>query len=268
MKIARLLPNISRFVNMPVQKELGKKIMDEINNEFEFLPIQKELNKNNFSLYVFGGFIRDVYYNGKWNDLDIRVVTELPLKKEIAKFRTAIKNFGKITEEIPLNQKRNCYLIRLFPYRARKDKKIDFVLGNTYDLLNDFSIHAIYFNIEKHYFIDKYEGLKDLKNKIIRTYTFPKKLFELNEGLLHFRTIKTACLTNFKIDKDTYSSLISTTHLVINLFHRLKNSNGSVRIFLLHDIFDGYNYNPKLYSELLLKSGIFKEMITYLRDEI
>lgn len=260
LSISGLISNIS-------QRELGKDIILEIYNEFEFLPMQKILSKNNFTLYVFGGFIRDVYHKRLWHDVDIRVVTELPIRDAAKKFKSVIKNFGTITGEMFLNEKGDAILFRVAPYYTRNHKKIDFILANTYNLLIDFTIHAIYFNLETHQFIDKYNGLKDLKNKIIRTSKQAEQHFKAYDGLLHFRVIKIACLTNFKIEKETYSNFISTANLVSNLFRRLKNSRGFERKVLLHDIFGGFYYNPKLYMELVIKSGVFKEMIAYIQDE-
>jgi len=84
-------------------------------------------------------------------------------------------------------------------------EKVDFVCDLKTDAKRrDFTINCIYFSILNGNVLDIYNGIGDLKNKVIRCIESPQYVFQ-NDGLRILRLVRFACqLKNFKIDKQSF----------------------------------------------------------------
>lgn len=162
-------------------------------------------------LYVVGGYVRNSLMGISAGDVD------LASKISPEKLENILK--GSKFEVKERNKKLGTMLIRcdneLWEYSTfRKDnydfggkhvpKTVDFVEDIREDARRrDFTINAIYYDINKDEIIDIYSGIYDLQKRIIRTVETPSYVFE-NDGLRILRMIRFACELGFKIDRQTF----------------------------------------------------------------
>jgi len=195
-----------------------KNIKESINNEI-FKIISQCCEENNLECYVIGGYVRDLLIGKKYaKDIDILVVgngikiaenvaKKLKLKSKV----TIFKNFGtamfkyKNFEIEFVGTRKESY---------NKNSRNPLVSpGSLKDDLNrrDYTINTIGISLNKNSWgkvIDEFNGIDDLKNKIIRTPLEPKKTFS-DDPLRMLRGARFASQLNFKIDKKSFDGLIS-----------------------------------------------------------
>ena len=193
-------------------------IKESINNEI-FKIISERCEENNLECYVIGGYVRDHLIGKKSSkDIDILVVgngikiaenvaKKLKLKSKV----TIFKNFGtamfkyKNFEIEFVGTRKESY---------NKNSRNPLVSpGSLKDDLNrrDYTINTIGISLNKNSWgkvIDEFNGIDDLKNKIIRTPLEPKKTFS-DDPLRMLRGARFASQLNFKIDKKSFDGLIS-----------------------------------------------------------
>lgn len=109
----------------------------------------------------------------------------------------------------------------------------------------DFTINAMAFDIKNNNnLIDKFGGVNDLKEGIIRCVTKPSIVFE-EDALRMLRAIRFACQLNFKISDETWKGIcenvdqmkiqnISGERIFEELNKIMKTSNSSLGIELIH----------------------------------
>lgn len=114
--------------------------------------------------------------------------------------------------------------IEITPYRTeseysnnRHPDKIKFSKDINDDLKRrDFTINALAYNPLTSELIDKFDGLNDLKNKIIRTVDNPDERFN-EDGLRIMRAIRFSAQLDFNIEKKTLISLKNNNELLKNI---------------------------------------------------
>lgn len=195
-----------------------KNIKESINNEI-FKIISQCCEENTLECYVIGGYVRDHLIGKKSaKDIDILVVgngikiaenvaKKLKLKSKV----TIFKNFGtamfkyKNFEIEFVGTRKESY---------NKNSRNPLVSpGSLKDDLNrrDYTINTIGISLNKNSWgkvIDEFNGIDDLKNKIIRTPLEPKKTFS-DDPLRMLRGARFASQLNFKIDIKSFNGLIS-----------------------------------------------------------
>jgi tRNA nucleotidyltransferase/poly(A) polymerase len=151
----------------------------EIPNDIK--NINQVFKENGFKLFIVGGAVRDALLNENPKDFDL-VTDAIPDKVEemmhASGFATIAtgKAFGVInvftdTDEFEIATFRNDS-----PGRKPKVELGGDILSDSQR--RDFTINALYYDIETNQIIDLVGGVEDLKNKIIRTVGDPKKRFE------------------------------------------------------------------------------------------
>ena len=181
-----------------------------------FSEISKTADQMHLETYVIGGFVRDIYLKRKSKDIDIvtvgsgielagKVAVNLKNKPQVNVF----KNFGTA----------------MFKY---KDLEIEFVgarkesyqsesrnpvveNGTLEDDQNrrDFTINAMALGLNKSNFgelVDPFNGIEDLKNKIIRTPLDPDITFS-DDPLRMMRAIRFSTQLGFEIQTETLQSI-------------------------------------------------------------
>jgi tRNA nucleotidyltransferase/poly(A) polymerase len=168
--------------------------------------------------YLVGGAIRDIILKqSNITDIDF-VFCKIPQEQLIKSLKPfgdvnlVGKNFGVIKLRSKKLKKYNEIDIALprteksiYKTGARKDFNIT---SNPYieikeDLKRrDFTINSIAYDLKSNNIIDPFNGIKDIKQRLIKTVLTPKKRFREDYSRL-LRAIRFACQFNFKIEKNT-----------------------------------------------------------------
>ncbi len=192
-----------------------KNLSEHINNHF-FKLITKASRALNYESYVIGGYVRDILLNRPSNDIDIVTVgSGIELAKKTASLisdKKEVKYYGRF----------GTAMIRL------KDKEIEFVgarkesydpssrkptveNGTIEDDQNrrDFTINALAISLNEDNFgelVDPFNGVQDLKDKIIRTPLDPDITYS-DDPLRMMRAIRFATQLHFNIETESFNAI-------------------------------------------------------------
>ena len=187
-----------------------------INNDL-FRSIGRCSDELQIKCFVIGGFVRDKILNLKSpKDIDILAIGDgIKLAKKVSDFLnlknqpTIYKNFGTAAfcykgYEIEFVGSRS----ESYNYKSRNPTVKP---GSLDDDLNrrDFTINSIGICLNHENWgeiIDKFNGLKDIKNKLIKTTIDPLKTFS-DDPLRMLRAIRFSCQLNFKIDQKSIEGI-------------------------------------------------------------
>ncbi len=198
-----------------------------------------------------GGCVRDNILNLIPNDYDI--TTNAKPKEIINIFKnykiidTGIKHG---TVSIILNN--NIYEITTYRIEGeyennRRPKTVEFTSSIEEDLRRrDFTINAMAYN-KQFGIIDKFNGLEDLQNRIIKTVGNPDERFK-EDGLRMIRAIRFSSKLGFNIDENTLNGIYKNSYIIKNI--STERINDEFTKILLSD-------NPQNII-LLYKTNIFK----------
>jgi poly(A) polymerase len=193
-----------------MRKCLGDKI---------FKILSEKLDEEKAEAYVIGGYVRDCLLKREHSEKDIDIVVignGIEIARKVARgispdikvtifrnFGTAMFRYGDYEIEFVGARKES------YNRDSRKPKVEDGTLED--DLKRrDFTINAMAISINCNTFgefLDPFDGLNDLKNKLIRTPLDPDKTFS-DDPLRMMRAIRFATQLNFKIKDETFNSII------------------------------------------------------------
>ena len=215
---------------------------------------------NGYEAYMVGGCIRDSLLSKKPKDYDIATsappsITESLFEKTIP---TGIKH-GTITVLI------NNEPFEVTTYRTegtykdnRHPEEVSFVKDIKDDLSRrDFTINAFAYN-DKKGLKDYFNGIEDLKNKIIRTVGDSNTRFN-EDALRMLRAIRFSSQLGFSIEEKTLNAIIRNKSLIKNI--SLERIRDELSKILLSD-------NPKKGFLLLKECGILDIIIPELTPSI
>ena len=167
--------------------------------------------------YVIGGFVRDLVLKRPSKDIDVvcvgngielaeRVSHKLPHKPKVSVFKhfgTAMLRSGEWEVEF-VGARKESYL--------EHSRKPEVEIGTLEDDLKrrDFTINALGISLNEGSYgqlIDRFEGIKDMKRKIIRTPLAPGITFS-DDPLRMMRAIRFASQLNFDIAPETFDAII------------------------------------------------------------
>lgn len=197
---------------------IHSKIKKNINNNL-FKVISKCVNEDGIECYLIGGYVRDLVIGlKKPKDIDIMVVGD---GIEIAKKVCKILN-PKVKIKIYKNFRTASFKYKNFDIEfvgARKESYKNssrnpiVETGTLNDDLNrrDFTINTIAIGLNSSNWgeiLDKFNGLNDIENKLIRTPLDPVKTFS-DDPLRMLRAIRFSCQLEFNLHADLLNSISS-----------------------------------------------------------
>ncbi len=215
--------------------------------------------------YLVGGFVRDLLLKRPCKDIDVVVVgsgiefAELFLKESGGNGSLAVfKNFG--TAQVKIDYIEVEFVgARKESYRSESRKPL-VEEGTLEDDQNrrDFTINALAISLNEENFgelQDPFNGLDDLKHKIIRTPLAPGITFS-DDPLRMMRACRFASQLNFDIWPDTFEAIKANKHR-IDIISKERISDEINKIILSK--VPSYGFKMLYYSELL--EIIFPELV-------
>lgn len=183
-----------------------------------FKIISKITTQENIAAYVVGGYVRDLFLNRSTEEQDIDIVVVgngIEIARKVAKAInpgikvSVFKNFGTAMFKY---QQSEIEFVGARKESYRKNSRKPIVEDGTLEddqKRRDFTINAMAFSLnEDSYgsFIDPFNGMADLENKIIRTPLEPDRTFS-DDPLRMIRAIRFATQLDFTIDEQTLDSI-------------------------------------------------------------
>lgn len=232
-----------------MKKHLDNPVFDVVSE------IAKELDVNAF---VIGGYVRDIFLKRTSKDVDIVVkgsgielATHVALKLRLKEKPSVFKNFGTA-----MFRYKGCEYefvgARKESYRSHSRKPV--VEEGTLEddqLRRDFTINAMAISLNhKNYgeLIDPFNGLYDIKHKIIKTPLDPELTFS-DDPLRMIRAIRFAAQLNFKIDNSSFEAIMHNKER-IKIVSQERISEELNKIILAP--------KPSVGFDLLFESGLLK----------
>jgi len=217
-----------------MKKGSSAKISETISSDNKFLipkdvsHVTQTLKKAGFEAYIVGGCVRDLFIGKKPRDWDI--TTNATPEEIISAFpKTFYENeygtVGIVNEEIDKNKgDETLKVIEITPYRIesaysdkRRPDKVSFSKKIEDDLKRrDFTINAMAYDVETAKNIDFFDGLTDLKNKLVRAVGNPKERFE-EDALRILRAVRIHAELGFSIEDKTKQAMKETAPLLSHI---------------------------------------------------
>lgn len=171
--------------------------------------ISRVAESDNVKVYAVGGFVRDIILNRERNDLDILVIgSGTDFAKSVADELgitnvSYFKNFGTAHFDY---QEMNIEFVGARKESYDRNTRKPIVEDGTFEediSRRDFTINTIAISLNKNEIgkpTDKYDGLSDIKNKLIRTPLDAFKTFD-DDPLRIMRAFRFASQLNFNVDE-------------------------------------------------------------------
>ena len=181
------------------------------------LTCLKQLNSNGYECYVVGGAIRDSLLGRHISDYDLATnATPLDIKNVFTKeaiYDNGIKH-GTITVIIKSNPiEITTYRIDGEYFDGRHPESVYYTQSIYEDCKRrDFTINAICYH-PKSGFLDFFDGMDDLNNKVIRCIDDPDKRFN-EDALRIMRALRFSAQLEFSIEQNTKESIFKNKDLL------------------------------------------------------
>ena len=275
----RIPPGAHKIVNL-IEKNLISKIPKEVSH------VTNTLKGAGFEAYLVGGCVRDLLMNREPKDWD--VTTNAKPEQIISLFeKTVYENtFGTVgvviretskedvshgtleprtipTEQAGSNLESN-FIVEVTPYRIeakysdfRHPDEVKFSDKLEDDLKRrDFAINAMAFS--DGVLTDMFNGLKDIKNKILNTVGEPSDRFN-EDALRMLRAVRLAVQLDFSISSKTSESILKNSSLIKNISQeRIRDEFAKIIM----------SKNPASGIMILQKFGLLKNIIPELEEGI
>ena len=229
----------------------------------EVLFIWKKLLTNGYQAYLVGGCVRDILLHRKPKDWDLTTNAKpeeiLKIFGESAFYENRFGTVGIKTNSDDETLK----VIEVTTFRIESDyfdfrhpQEVVFASKLEDDLKRrDFTINALALDFNGK-IIDLFEGLKDLKNRLIRAVGNPEERF-YEDALRMMRAIRLACELNFEIEEKTLEAIRKNSELINYIaYERIRDEFN--RIIMSKQAIKGL--------ELLRETGILKEILPELQQ--
>lgn len=185
-------------------------------NQHIYQLIGKCANELHVDAYLIGGFVRDIFLERTSKDIDVVAIGKgidlaTKLKDNLGEeaHLSVFKNFG--TAQIKFNDLEIEFVGARKESYSRDSRKPIVEDGTLQDdqLRRDFTINALAIGLSQHNFgklLDPFNGLEDLKNKIIRTPLDPNITYS-DDPLRMMRAIRFASQLGFFIEERSLAAI-------------------------------------------------------------
>lgn len=232
--------------------------MEKYLNHIVFKTVAAVIAEENQQAFVIGGFVRDLLLERPSKDIDIvtvgsginlakKVANRLDIKLKVSVFKnfgTAMFNYNNLEVEFVGARKES------YNRNSRKPVVEDGSLEDD-QKRRDFTINALALNLHPDAFgklVDPFNGLDDLKHKIIRTPLNPDKTYS-DDPLRMLRAIRFATQLKFTIEEKSLQSITQNAQRIkIISFERV---NDELNKMLNSD-------KPSIGFKLLQKTGLLQ----------
>ncbi len=182
----------------------------------QVLTIVEKLNQRGFSAFLAGGAVRDALLGRSIHDFDVATDAKPDELAEI--FTNALdigKQFGIMM--VPLEDTKTAHSrgdkIEIASFRSdgeyldgRHPQSVTFSNAQEDAKRRDFTVNALFFDIQHDRVIDYVGGLNDLKARIIRAVGDPRTRFT-EDKLRLLRAVRFSAQLDFKIESETYKAI-------------------------------------------------------------
>ncbi len=201
------------------------------NTPISAIKVIEHLNTQGFEAWIVGGFVRDAFLGIKSNDLDITTNAKPDEIKKI--FSNSVWNIidtGIKHGTLTLIHKESKTTIEITTYRQESNYKdlrhpdsVKFINDLTEDLSRrDFTINAVAWNHIQG-FVDPFDGISDIKQKIIKTVGNPKNRFS-EDALRILRAFRFASTLDFNVETNTKIAMFEKLNSLCNISNeRIRN---------------------------------------------
>ena len=190
-------------------------LKDSIGNKF-FKVITTASRELNYDSYVVGGYVRDILLKRQSNDIDVVTVgSGIELAKKVASMldgKKHVKYYGRFGTAMINVEGHEIEFVgaRKESYTA-DSRKPTCENGSLEDDQNrrDFTINAMAISLNESSFgelVDPFNGVEDLKNKIIRTPLDPDVTYS-DDPLRMMRAIRFATQLHFMIENESFDAI-------------------------------------------------------------
>lgn len=187
----------------------------------EVLHVVETLRNAGFEAYLVGGCVRDMFLNKKPKDWDITTNAK-PEQIQSLFSETFYENDYGTVGVVSETDDETVKVIEVTPYRTeglysdkRRPDTVSFHATLADDLKRrDFTINAIAYDDSighskghyKGHVIDPYDGIKDIKDKVVRAVGDPHDRFN-EDALRIFRAVRLATELGFMINRETQEAI-------------------------------------------------------------
>jgi tRNA nucleotidyltransferase (CCA-adding enzyme) len=213
------------------------------------IEVCRILNKNNYQAFIVGGCVRDLILGQKPKDWDI--TTDASPKKVMELFERTIPTgmqHGTVTvcmgEGVENHFEVTTFRIEGEYSDGRRPDEVFFVMNVEQDLARrDLTINAIAYDPIAHRCVDPFDGIKDLKEGVIRAVGKPTVRFQ-EDGLRIMRVARFAARFGYAVDAHTFGGMkssldtlkkVSKERINDELTKILMSKNASFGLQLLRD---------------------------------
>lgn len=247
-------------------EQFSKEVKNKLKSFSFYSALVETQNQTGFQVFVVGGYIRDIILNREKDEIDFLVLgsgiefAQKLAKKLKIKNVSVYKNFG--TAHFRLNDLDLEFVGARKESYKRNSRNPKVEAGTFEDDINrrDFTINTLAFSIAEGKIIDKFGGIEDIENKLIRTPLDPKKTFD-DDPLRIMRAFRFASQLQFEVEEHTFNAasemserliIVSQERITDEFMKILASPKPSVGLKLLYDS----NVMKVIFPEIAALGGV------------
>ncbi len=214
--------------------------------------ITNTLEKAGFEAWIVGGCVRDLFLGKKPNDWDVTTNATPEQIQGLFENTYYTNEFGTVGVVNDGEEDETLKIVEVTPYRtegkysdARRPDSVTFSQKLDEDLKRrDFTVNALAYSPSSDELVDLYEGIKDIKDGIIRAVGNPVERFG-EDALRIMRAVRLSAELDFQIEAQTKDAMgecakqlgkISKERVRDEFIRTLKSSKPMKALILMHSL--------------------------------